>query len=516
MQTTPAPRAGSKEWTAFAVLMLPLLLVSMDVSVLYFAIPFISQDMAPSATQQLWIMDMYGFVLATLLIPMGSVGDRVGRRKLIIIGAAIFGITSLAAAYARNPEMLIAVRALCGIGGAALMPSTLALIRALFQDDKQRGVAVTLWTTVMTVGISLGPVVSGILLQHFWWGSVFLINIPAMLLLLILAPLLLPEVKTRTGSFDWLSAGLAMGAILPFVYGFKEWALYGYSTLAAGSVAFGVVVAIFFLIRQGRLEHPMVDLKLLTQRGYGGSVLANTLAIGATVGFAVFLSQYLQLVLGEKPLTAALWTLVPSVGVIIAAPLGGVLAKIIDRAYVMFGGFAVSACGFGLLTQVHPHTPLWFTLTGAGIYAGGLVAAMTLANELALGAAPIEKAGSAAAVLEAGNELGGAFGMAALGAIGTAVYTRHMTHAPTAEARGTLGGALATAKGIKNPAAAHSLLQSADAAFTHGLDWAAGASGVLMLTAALLSISLLRGLKRTSGNVPAHAAPVSTPVRQSL
>ncbi|MBK3596665.1 MFS transporter, partial [Streptomyces sp. MBT51] len=202
MDNTPGPRAGRKEWTALGVLMLPLLLVSMDVSVLYFAIPSISEDLEPSATQQLWILDMYGFVLAGLLITMGALGDRIGRRRLVLVGAAVFGLASAAAAYAHSAELLIAVRALLGLGGAALMPSTLALVRNLFHDEKQRAKAVTLWTAVLTTGISLGPVVSGLLLEHFWWGSVFLINVPAMALLLALVPFLVPESST-----GWPSTG---------------------------------------------------------------------------------------------------------------------------------------------------------------------------------------------------------------------------------------------------------------------------------------------------------------------
>ena len=186
-------RAGKKEWTALAVLMLPLLLVSMDVSVLYFAVPFISQDLEPTATQQLWILDIYGFVLAGLLLTMGSLGDRIGRRRLLLIGALGFGLASLAAAYAQSTEMLIAARALLGVAGATLMPSTLALIRNMFHDATQRSKAIAIWTGVLTGGIALGPVLSGFLLEHFWWGSVFLINIPAMVLLLVLGPFLLPE-----------------------------------------------------------------------------------------------------------------------------------------------------------------------------------------------------------------------------------------------------------------------------------------------------------------------------------
>ncbi|GAA2914597.1 hypothetical protein GCM10011428_32110 [Streptomyces violaceus] len=203
--TSPA-RAGRREWTALGVLMLPLLLVSMDVSVLYFAIPAISADLEPSATQQLWIFDIYGFVLAGLLMTMGSLGDRIGRRRLLLFGAAAFGTASLVAAYANSAETLIAARAVLGIGGATLMPSTMALVRTLFTDPAQRTKAIGVWSGVMTAGIALGSVMSGVLVEHFWWGSVFLVNLPAMVLLLVLGPLLLPESKNpRQGRFDWLS-----------------------------------------------------------------------------------------------------------------------------------------------------------------------------------------------------------------------------------------------------------------------------------------------------------------------
>ncbi|MGQ4411280.1 MFS transporter, partial [[Kitasatospora] papulosa] len=299
MENTSGPLAGRKEWTALGVLMLPLLLVSMDVSILYFAIPFISQDLEPSATQQLWILDMYGFVLAGLLIVMGSLGDRIGRRALVLAGAAVFGAASVAAAYAQSAEVLIAVRALLGIGGAALMPSTLALIRNLFHDAKQRAKAVTLWTGVMTAGISLGPVVSGLLLEHFWWGSVFLINLPAMALLLVLVPFLVPETATAAhGRFDVLSAALSLGALLTVIYGIKEWARHGYEPLPAACVLVGLVLGAVFVRRQKHLAHPLIDLGLLRRRSFGGPVLADVLAMFATVGMAVFFTQYLQSVLG--------------------------------------------------------------------------------------------------------------------------------------------------------------------------------------------------------------------------
>ncbi|MFF3315419.1 MFS transporter [Streptomyces sp. NPDC003035] len=492
--TTPPGtlRAGRREWTALGVLMLPLLLVSMDVSVLYFAIPSISADLRPGATAQLWILDMYGFVLAGLLITMGALGDRVGRRKLLLGGAALFGLASVAAAYADSPGALIAARALLGVGGACLMPSTLALIRTLFRDAAQRATAVTLWTTVMASGISLGPVVSGALVEHFWWGSVFLINLPAMVLLLILGPPLLPESKgtAAPGRFDWAGALLSLAALLPLIHGVKELAEGGWRPLPALAVTTGLLIALLFLRRQSRLAHPMVDLGLLRERAYGGSVLVNLLAMVATVGFAVFLTQYLQSVLGQSPLEAALWSLAPSLGVVIAAPTAAALAKRVDRAAVMTGGFLLSAAGFTSLTLIDGDTPLWAVLAGATVYASGLVSAMTLANESALGAAPPERAGAAAAVLESGTELGGALGMAVLGSIGAAVYTAAMPATAPAAARETLGGALASPGPV---------LDAARGAFTDALNGAAGGAAVVMLLAAALSATLLRGGKPAAG-----------------
>ncbi|MFH9497537.1 MFS transporter [Streptomyces globisporus] len=431
-----------------------------------------------------------------------ALGDRIGRRASVLAGAVLFGAASVLAAYAQTSEMLIVARALLGLGGAALMPSTLALIRNLFHDARQRAKAVTLWTTVMTAGISLGPVVSGLLLEHFWWGSVFLINLPAMVLLLVLVPFLVPEFRSaQRERFDLLSSVLSLGAVLLVVYGIKEWARHGYDPLPAVTMGVGLVVGFVFVRRQKHLAHPMIDLGLLGRRTFGGPVFANLLAMFATVGMAVFLTQYLQSVLGLSPFRAALWSLVPAVGAAVAAPVAAALAQRVDRAYVMGGGFLASACGFLWMTHVRADSALWFALTGAALYAGGLVAAMALATELALGAAPPERAGSAAAVLESGQELGGALGMAVLGSIGAAVYSREMADAvpagmPHAEAvRETLGGATAAAARLPDETA-DAVLTAARDAFTHGMSFAAVGAAVVMAAAGVFSLAWLRGAGR--------------------
>ncbi|HET8583752.1 MAG TPA: MFS transporter [Jatrophihabitans sp.] len=480
--TTPL-RAGRREWIALAVLALPLLLVSMDVSVLYFAVPFISADLHATATQQLWIFDVYGFVLAGLLITMGALGDRIGRRRLLLCGAAGFGLASVAAAFAQDPGQLIVARAALGVGGATLMPSTLALVRNMFHDDAQRAKAIAVWSAVMTGGVSLGPILSGLLLEHFWWGSVFLINVPAMLLLLVLGPVLLPEFRApRAGRFDLSGSLLSLGAILPVVYGIKHAAAEGIGTVAIASVAIGLLLGVLFWRRQRQAAHPMIDLTMFANRVFGAGLLANTVAAFALVGNAVFMTQYLQLVLGMSPLRAALWSLAPSAAVAGAAPAASALAGRHGRAPVIVGGFVLGALGFGVISLVRPESPLTLVLAGAGVLACGVVAVMTLVTALVLGAVPPSRAGAASALMETGSELGGALGIALLGSLGAAVY-RARLHTSVSHARDGLAGAVGAAAHLPSPAA-HDLLVAARAAFVSGLDVVAivGAA-VLVLTA---------------------------------
>ncbi|MEV7419046.1 MFS transporter [Streptomyces sp. NPDC089919] len=517
--TNPAStnsRAGRREWTAFTVLLLPLLLVSMDVSVLYFAVPAITRELDPTATQQLWIFDSYGFALAGLLITMGSLGDRIGRRRLLLAGAAAFGLASVGAAYAQSAEMLIAARVLLGVGGATLMPSTMALVRNMFTDDRQRSKAIGIWSAAMAGGIALGSVLSGVLLNHFWWGSVFLINVPAMLLLLVLVPVLVPEFKDPApGRFDLLSVPLSMGAVLPVVYGLKETAAEGFEPRYALCIAAGLVLAAVFTARQRRREDAMISRALFRGRGFGAGIGLNTIAAFAMMGSAYFTTQYLQSVLGMGPLEAALWSLAPSLAVGAAAPTATALAQKTGRAPVVAAGFVLAAAGFGLVGLVGTDS-LWVLLAGAAVLASGIVTVMSLVSDMALAAAPAEKAGSAASLLETGQEFGGALGMALLGSLGTAVYRADLDGADPA-ARETLGGAVATA-GRLGGTAGEQLLGAAREAFVHGMQYAALGGAVLLLGTAALAAVLLRGTGAAApvagaGTEQPEAAPVTGTAR---
>ncbi|MFF4315895.1 MFS transporter [Streptomyces sp. 900105755] len=484
-QPTAGSLAGRREWTALGVLMLPLLLVSMDVSVLYFALPAIGADLAPSGTQQLWILDIYGFVLAGLLMTMGALGDRIGRRRLLLFGAAAFGGASLLAAYADSAGTLIAARAVLGIGGATLMPSTMALLRTMFTDPGQRAKAIGLWSGVMTGGIALGSVMSGILVEHFWWGSVFLVNLPAMALLLVVGPFLLPESRTPSpGRFDWLSVPLSLAAVLPVVYGVKEIPSEGWHPLYVVSVTVGLLFAVLFVHRQRTTASPLIPPALLTARGFTPALVLNLVASLAMMGSAIYTTQYLQSVLGMSPLAAALWSLLPSVFIGAAGPLTAQLVQRgADRGYVVAGGFAAMAAGFVLLALTGTDA-LWLVLTGAGVLACGMVAIVSQLTDLAMTGAPVERAGTASSLLETAAEFGGALGMAVLGSIGTAVYRHEMPATAPAGARETLGGALATAARLPGPAG-ESLTRAAREAFTSGMQGAAIAGAVLLALAAV-------------------------------
>jgi DHA2 family multidrug resistance protein-like MFS transporter len=495
-------RAGRREWTALGVLMLPLLLVSMDVSVLYFAIPAISADLRPSGTQQLWIFDIYAFVLAGLLMTMGSLGDRIGRRRLLLIGATAFGAASLVAAYANSAETLIAARAVLGIGGATLMPSTMALIRTMFTDPAQRAKAIGMWSGVMTAGIALGSVMSGVLVQYFWWGSVFLVNLPAMALLLVLGPFLLPESKNpEPGRFDWLSVPLSMAAVLPVVYGLKEIASEGWHPQYVVSITVGLLFAALFVHRQRTAASPMISPALFLGRGFAPAVVLNLISSFGMMGSAFFTTQYLQSVLDKSAMEAALWALLPSVPIGMAAPMATALVQMgVNRAYVVTAGFAIGAAGYAMLALAGTDS-LWLVLAACGVLASGIVMVVSQMSDLAMGAAPAERAGAASSLLETGAEFGGALGMAVLGSIGTAVYRHDIPATAPAAARETLGGALALAGRLPGRAG-DALATAAREAFTSGMHGTAIAGAVLLGLAAAGAAMSLRGIHVRDAEAP--------------
>ncbi len=530
--TEPEPaQAGRREWVGLAVIALPCVLYSMDLTVLNLALPSLSADLQPSSSQLLWIVDIYGFLVAGLLITMGTLGDRIGRRRLLLIGSAAFGAASIFAAFATSAAMLIVARALLGVAGATLAPSTLSLLRNMFEDPRQRTIAIGVWITSFSAGGAIGPLAGGLLLEYFWWGSVFLLAVPVMALLLVVGPRLLPEYRDPdAGRLDLLSAAMSLGAVLAVIYGLKQIAVDGVSTVAVVSIAGGAALAVGFLQRQRRLADPLVDVRLFRVPAFSAALATNTLAFFVAFGVAVFLAQYLQLVLDLSPLRAGLWT-VPSAGGFIAGSLlTPVLVRWARPAVVMAGGLALAAVGFVLVAQVGGDNALTILVTGSVIFSLGLAPVFTLAADLVVGTAPSERAGGAAGISETSSELGGALGIAVLGAVGTAVYRNQVDDAVPAEvssaaadaARDTLGGATAAAGELPGQLGAE-LLDAARDAFTTGLQVAATLSAAVVITAAVLVLALLKRERMAAvpqpvdpkkGAIPCSPTPRRTAVSQ--
>jgi DHA2 family multidrug resistance protein-like MFS transporter len=493
-------KARRREWIGLAVIALPCLLYSMDLTVLNLAVPAISADLQPTSTQLLWILDIYGFLVASSLITMGTLGDRIGRRRLLLIGAAVFGVTSILAAFSTSPGMLIVTRALLGLAGATLAPSTLSLIRNMFLDPGERTFAIGVWVTSYSVGGALGPILGGIVLQHFWWGSAFLIGVPVMVLLLIVGPSLLPEFKDpQARRLDIPSAALSLVAVLLVIFGLKRFAAEGLSWLAGLSAAAGVLVGMIFIQRQRRLIDPFIDLRLFRSPAFSASLVAYTLATFISFGGYIFIAQYLQLVLGLSPLNAGLWTVPLMCAYIVGSLLVPVLARRFNSAWLMSGGLILSVFGFLLLARLGNSPSLSLLLVASTVYSLGLSPVVILATDLIVGSAPIERAGAASAISETSSELGGALGIAVLGSIGGVVYREMMLNGVPAgvpdsvaqSARGTLGAAVAAAAALPG-ATGSELVLAARAAFSHSFEVVALISAAIALGTALMTAVLLR------------------------
>lgn len=497
--TTAPPRAGLRDWLGMVVLVLPALLASMDLSVLFMASPWISADLAPTPSQHLWVMDIYGFMMAGLLITMGSIGDRIGRRKLLMVGAVAFGAASLLAAFASSAETLIAARALLGVGGATLAPSTLSLIRGMFLDEDQRRTAVGIWTGAFIGGLAIGPIIGGLLLEHFWWGAVFLINVPVMILLLLIAPLLIPESRALTdGRFDLLGAALSLAAILPAVYGIKKIAEAGADGTAVASTLVGAAFACLFILRQRTAARPMIDVHLFTRPAFCASILANGVVSFATAGMGLLSVTFLQTVLGYSPLAAAQWMLPTVASTFIGIALASRLARNFRPAPLVTLALVISASGFAGVGLVTAESHVGVLITAYSVLTLGVGGAATLVTSLVLTTAPPQRAGAASALAETSSELGGALGIATLGMLAGAVYREAMAHHPlhgtgaTGEAAtDTVGAAVSLAQRLPEEVAGP-LLRAAFDAYTSGMTTSAAVGAVILLVAAAGTGLMLR------------------------
>ena len=493
-----APTSARLRWVALAVLMLPVLLVAIDNTVLAFAVPMISEALRPTGVELLWIVDVYPLVLAGLLVPMGSLGDRFGRRRMLLIGATGFAVISAIAAFVPTAGALIAARAAMGFFGAMLMPATLSLIRNIFIDAQERRIAIAIWAAGFSGGAALGPIVGGFLLEHFWWGSVFLLAIPLLLPLLVAGLKLLPESKDpNPGPIDPLSIVLVLAAMTALVWSIKSVAVHGFTTTVTATLLLALVAGTWFVRRQLNRATPMLDVRLFANPVFSGSVAANLLSVFSLVGFLFFVSQHLQLVSGKTPVEAGL-VLLPGLAVTVIAGL--LVVKVVRRVRpgtVVVAGLLLNAVGYSLV-MVSGETGsdlgllIAFALLGAGVGA-----AETISNDLILSSVPAEKAGAASAISETAYEVGSVLGTAVLGGLLTAIYRggvelpTSLTAEQAATAGETLGGATDVARSLPAEAAAE-LLVSARAAFDSGVVVTSAIGVALMIGAAVLAGVTLR------------------------
>lgn len=492
------PRAGCRAWIALAVLVVPVVMIGVDNTVLNVALPSISETLGPSGTQLMWIVDVYGLVLAGLLVTMGSLADRFGRRRLLLVGVAGFGVVSAIAAYSGGSGQLIATRAMMGLFGAMLMPSTLALVRNIFHHPDQRRQAIAIWATGFAVGGAAGPVVGGLLLEHLWWGSVLLINGAVVAVLLPLLVVFVPESRDPApGPIDPPSIVLVLLTMVPFVYAVKEIAEHGVTTTAGLAIVIAVASGVAIVRRQLGRRTPLFDVRLFKRPVFAGMIGVNVLSIVGLIGYTFFATQYLQVVLDMSPLRAAL-VLAP--GLATQGVLGLCAVVLIRRVplNVLAGvGLGAGVVGFGLTALLHTESPPVMVAIPFALLAGGMGLVMTLASDVIVSAVPPEKAGAASGISETSYELGGALGTAILGSVLTAVY-RSDVRIPAGiggslaqEARETIGGASHIADDLPQPLG-DALMTNASDAFVSGVNTASVVGAIVMLVAAVVGYVALR------------------------
>jgi len=505
--SVPAPgRATRREWIGLAVIALPCMVYAMDLTVLNLALPAISTELQPSSSQLLWIIDVYGFMVAGFLITMGTLGDRIGRRKLLLIGATAFGAASLLAAFAHSAATLIVLRALLGVAGATLAPSTMSLIRNMFHDEHQRQFAIGVWIASFSIGGAIGPLVGGVVLQWFHWGAVFLVAVPVMALLLVLGPMLLPEYKDpNAGRLDPLSVALSLVAVLSTIYGLKRLAEHGLQMPALAFVVVGLAVGALFVRRQAQLPYPLMELKLFRQPRFAAAIAAYALSCLAMFGVYIFITQFLQLVLGLSPLMAGLATVPWSLCFVVGSLAAPRLARGVSPLAILVGGLVTSAVGFALLALADGPHALALLIASTVVMSLGMAPVITIGNEMIITAAPPERAGAASALSETSAEFGGAMGIAVFGSLGTVLY-RHVLAADlpagvapdaAAAAMATLGGAVAAARAHPGPMG-DALLSVSRAAFTDAMQLTALLAMGIVVAASVVSARILRGAPAAS------------------
>ena len=485
MTTTHGDRR--RAWVGLGVLTLPVFLVAMDFSVLYLAMPTISHVLQPSAMQQLWVLDVYGFLIAGLLITMGNLGDRIGRRRILMYGVSLFGAASAVAAFAPSAGFLIAARALMGVGGATLLPATLSLIANMFPAAADRARAIGIWSAAFAGGAAVGPVIGGVLLHHFWWGVVFLINVPVAAVLLVVAPSVLPEFRVRsTHPFDLLGVALSLLGLLPLVYAVKDLATEGLSASAVGIGVFGAVMLVLFLLHQRRAPAPLVNLRLFASAPFSACIAIAGVGMMAQGGMAYLTNIYLQSVQGHDVLAAALAGLPLALTLAVASVGAARVARWMGVRRALTVALMLAAVGNLGLLSLGVTSPLWIYLVLTAIAGAGYGIQFALVSDVVVGSVPPEHSGAASGISETSFELGTALGLALLGSLATAVFVAK----GDGRFSGSLGETLDAATALGAPGA--DLALAAKEAFVAGMHAAALAGGLGLLVLSVVVAFVMR------------------------
>lgn len=496
----PAPTAHGRRWLVLILLCLATVLLAIDMTVLHLAVPALIADVAPSSTQLLWIADIYGFALGGLLITMGNLGDRFGRKKVLMSGLFAFGAASALTALAPNAEILIGARALLGIAGATIMPTAAAILRNVFSDGKERSTAIGVWSAMSASGFALGPVVGGLLLDHFWWGSVFLINVPVMLVVLVAGLVVIPESRNpEAGPIDVLSVVLSFVGIIALIYGIKTAAHDGVGELKAlAGLALGVLGLGLFIRRQTRLASPLMDLRLFRSRVFAGAVATNVITVFGMIALSLVLAQYLQLVLGWSPLLAGVAGIPGGLSAGLTAPFAAKLAARWGRGKTVALGMVLLSVSLVLYTRLGAE-PDYLALLPAMMFGGaGMGVAFALTNDIVLSAVPKERSGAAVSIVETATEMGGALGIAVLGSVMSSAYSSNLDIPAEVPAQAApaikeqLAAALQVAANLPGEAGAR-LAASAKDAFVDSMHITTITGAIIVATAAVLALVTLRG-----------------------
>ncbi|WP_318204316.1 MFS transporter [Streptomyces sp. SCL15-4] len=502
-QRRRAAGAGADRWVVLVVLCASLLLVALDATVLHVAVPAVTEDLRPGAVELLWIVDVYPLVCASLLILFGTLGDRVGRRRVLLLGYGLFGVASAVAAFAWSAPALVLARALLGVGGAMIMPATLSILRQVFPDRRERALAIGVWSAVAAVGAAVGPLLGGFLLEHFWWGSVFLVNIPLMLISLPVGRMLLPESRgTADGPWDVTGALLAAGGLFGAVLGVKRLGGGQAPTSLATWLPLlaGAALLLLFVRRQRRHPHPLVELRMFARPAFGTSVGCIVLAMLALVGLELVAAQYLQLVLGLSPLETGLRLLPLTVAAMAAGLAGARVLRRFGPRRMVCAGFCLTAAAVLTLTAMGGTDDPPLLLAGFVLLGFGLETTLFGAYESMLSEAPAGRAGGAAAIGETSYQLGAGIGIALLGSVMNAAYAPGLRAVPgvpqdASDAAGhSLGEAYEVAGRLGGTAGA-ALRRAARDSFVHGLHVTLLVSAGLLLLGAALALRLPRDMQ---------------------